>query len=125
MTKISRNVYSVAAGEVVRIKVQSVNFVLNVKLDDKLTPVGPVNDFSITGELTMGAADNAFSVNYNFPAPMPAGGKYIETVTGPGGFTDGPSDVLQIGNLPSETLTYVLRLAAVTGAAAATDGTEG
>jgi hypothetical protein len=111
MTKIGPDEYSAIAGEVVRITVQSVNFVINANLDPKLTPVGSVNDFSKAGELTMGNSNATFAVNYNFPKPLPAGGKYTRTITGPGGFTDGPFDVAQIGDESSETLPYVVKLA--------------
>ncbi len=111
MTKISPDVYSAAAGEVIRITVQSINFVINADVDDKLTPVGPVSDFSKAGELTMGNAGTTFSVGYNFPNPLPAGGKYTRTITGPGGFTDGPFDVLQPGSQANVTLPYVMKLA--------------
>jgi hypothetical protein len=111
VTKISPDVYSAAAGEVVRIAVNSVNFVINAVLDDKLTPVGPGSDFSKAGELTMGNADTTFSVGYNFPKPLPEGGKYTRTITGPGGFIDGPFDVLQPGSETNVTLPYVLKVA--------------
>jgi len=108
MTKISPNVYSAAAGEVIQITVQSVNFVINADLDDKLTPVDQT-DFSKAGKLTMGNAETAFGVSYNFPNPMPAGGRYTRTITGPGGFTDGPFDVLQPGNEANVALVYVVK----------------
>jgi len=111
MTKISPDVYSAAQGEVIRISVQSVNFVINADLDPNLTPVGPTTAFSKAGELTMGNADTTFAVGYNFPNPMPAGGKYTRTITGPGGFTDGPFDVLQPGSQANVTLPYVVKLA--------------
>jgi len=110
MTKIDPDVYSAAPGEVIRITVQSVNFVINADLDNKLTPVGLVNDFSKAGELTMGNATATFSVSYNFPDPTPPGGKYTRTITGPGGFTDGPFDVLQPGNERNVALPYVVKL---------------
>lgn len=110
MTKITADVYSATAGEVIRITVRSINFVLNAVLDeDKLTSVGPVSDFSKAGQLTMGSAETTFSVGYNFPNPLPAGGKYTRTITGPGGFTDGPFDILQPGNETNVTLPYVVK----------------
>jgi hypothetical protein len=111
VTKISPDVYSVAVGEVVRITVQSINFVINADLDNKLTPVGPASNFSKAGELRMGNADTTFTVGYNFPNPMPSGGKYTRTITGPGGFSDGPFDVLQPGSQGNVTLPYILKLA--------------
>jgi hypothetical protein len=111
VTKISPDVYSAAPGEVIRITVQSVNFVLNADLDDELTPVGPVSDFSKAGQLTMGNSETTFSVGYNFPNPLPAGGKYTRTIAGPGGFTDGPFDVLQPGDETNVALPYVVKLA--------------
>jgi hypothetical protein len=110
MTKIGPDVYSASAGEVIRITVQSEKFVINADLDNKLTPTGPKSDFSKAGELTIGASDTTFAVGYNFPNPLPAGGKYTRTITGPGGFTDGPFDVLQPGNQTNVTLPYVIRL---------------
>jgi hypothetical protein len=86
--------------------------VINANLDPKLTSVGAVNNFSKAGQLTMGRADTTFVVNYNFPVPLPAGGKYTRTITGPGGFQDGPFDVVQVGAVTSETLPYVVKSAA-------------
>jgi hypothetical protein len=111
MTKIGPDVYSATTGDLIRITVQSVNFVVNADLDDKLAVVGPVNDFSKVGELTMGDAEATFVVSYNFPDPMPAGGKYTRTITGPGGFIDGPCDVLQPGAEANVALPYVVKLA--------------
>jgi hypothetical protein len=115
MTKISPDVYSAALGEVIRIIVRSVNFDINADFDSQLKIVSQ-GQFSKTGELTMGNADTTFAIVYNFPDPMPAGGKYTRTVTGPGGFTDGPFDVLQPGSEPNVVLTYVIKLAAAAGA---------
>jgi hypothetical protein len=112
MTKVSPDVFSATAGEVIQITVQSVGFVINADLDPKLKPVGPVNDFSKAGQLTMGNADTTFVVGYNFPTPLPAGGKYTRTITGPSGFTDGPFDVLQPGNENNVTLPYVIEFVA-------------
>lgn len=109
MTKISPDVYSAAAGEVITITVHSINFVVNAVLDDKLTPVGLVSDFSKAGQLTMGDAATTFAVSYNFPKPLPAGGKYTRTITGPGGFTDGPFDILQPGDETNVALPYVVK----------------
>jgi hypothetical protein len=110
MTKIGPDVYSVATGDVIQIYVQSVNFVINADFDPKLTTVGPVNDFSKTGQLTISDGDTDFSIGYNFPNPLPTGGKYTRTITGPGGFTDGPFDVLQPGNQGNVTLPYIVKL---------------
>ena len=109
MTKLGPDKYSASPGEVIQITVQSVNFVINANLDPKLTPVGAVNNFSKTGQLTMGGVDTTFVVNYNFPVPLPVGGKYARTITGPAGFKDGPFDVLQVGAETSETLPYVVK----------------
>jgi hypothetical protein len=109
MKKISPDVYCAAAGEVIRVTVQSVNFVINANLDNKLTPVGPVNDFSKSAQLTMGNAETTFVVSYTFPNPLPAGGKYVRTITGPAGFKDGPFDVLQPGSEPNVALPYVVK----------------
>jgi hypothetical protein len=111
MTRLGRNFYSATPGEVIRITVRSVNFVINANLDPKLAPVGPVNDFSKAGELTMGNTDTVFAIDYNFPNPMPQGGKYTATVSS-GDFTDGPNDILQVGAEPTETLAYVVKFAA-------------
>lgn len=114
MTKNSPDNYSAAAGEVIRITVQSDTFNVNADLDTQLTPVGPVGQFSKAGELTMGNADTTFNVTYNFPTA--SGGKYTRTVTGPNGFKDGPFDVFQQGSQTSVALPYVLKFVAAAGA---------
>lgn len=114
MTKIGPDVYSAASGEVIRITIHSINFDINADLDDKLVPVGSVSNFSKAGQLTMGSAETTFAVGYNFPNPLPPGGKYTRTVTGTGGFTDGPFDVLQPGSETSVMLPYVVKLAVKT-----------
>ena len=128
MTKINPDVFSANAGEVVRITVQSVGFDVDADLDPQLTPVGAVNDFSKAGELTMGNADTTFVVSYNFPTPMPAGGKYTRTITGPHGFSDGPFDIFQPGDENNVALPYVIEFVAAAaggGAAGAAGGAAG
>ena len=110
MTTESPDIFIAAVGDVVRISVQSVNFVINAKLDPKLTQIRADN-FTKVGELTMGNAQMAFSVDYNFPNPLPAGGKYTRTVTGPGGFVDGPIDVTPAPGQTLIVLPYVLKVA--------------
>lgn len=124
MQKIGVDEYSAAPGEVLTIKIESVNFVINADLDPLLTP-GPATNFSKSGSLTMGGADTTFVVGYNFPVPLPAGGKYTRTVTGPGGFVDGPFDVVQIGAVPNVALPYMVKVAAPATKKAPQVGTGG
>jgi hypothetical protein len=125
MKKLGPDRFSATAGEKIRITVRSVNFAINADLDPKLSPVGPVNDFMKVGELTMGNEDVTFSVDYNFPNPLPDGGKYTRTIAGPAGFIDGPVDVVQLGKEPLLTLTYTVEAAGaavVDGAGAGAQG---
>jgi hypothetical protein len=118
MIKLSSGVYAVSPGDVVQIAVTSVNMVNNSQLDPQLTPAGINNDFVKSGELTMGNAATSFAVTYSFPNPLPDGAKYTRTITGPGGFSDGPSDVLAAPGQTLVVLPYILNLAAATPAAA-------
>jgi hypothetical protein len=103
--------YSATPGEEIQITVQSVNFVINARLDTDVLTVSQPDDFTKVGKFTMGNADTTFIVTFVFPDPLPAGGKYTYTVKGQSG-SDGPHDVLQIGSLLTETLPFKVRAAA-------------
>jgi hypothetical protein len=112
MTKLNNpREYSAAPGEEVQITVQSVNFVINARLDTNALTVSQPDDFTKVGKMTMGNADTTFNVTFVFPNPLPAGGKYTYTVAGPD-VSDGPLDVVQIGNQLTEALPFMVRAAA-------------
>jgi hypothetical protein len=108
MTKLSNREYSAAPNEKIQIIVQSVNFVSNARLDTSVLTVSQPDDFTRIGKMTMGHDDTTFNVTFIFPNPLPAGGKYTYTVSGPG-VNDGPNDVLQIGAETSPALPFMVR----------------
>jgi hypothetical protein len=111
MTTQSPDVFVAAPGDQIQITVNSVGFDQNAKFDPKLN-IPSDTQFQKIGQLTMGAAQTIFAIDYNFPDPPPAGAKYTRTVTGPGGFVDGPSDIPALAGQPLLVVPYVLKLSA-------------
>jgi hypothetical protein len=113
MTKESPDVFIAADGEEIEIAVTSVNFDLDANFDPALS-VTVDAQFRKVGTVTMGDASMAFTIFYNFPDPVPPGGKYTRTITGPDGFQDGPFDIPPDPAQSVVPISYVFKLAPAT-----------